>query len=79
MKEVAFTEFRQHASELFTDVEKGEIILVTRHGKPVAEIIPFSEKEAPQVSWKKPGIKLAVRGKTLSSTIIKERSDENIL
>ena len=32
MKTVTFTEFRKHASGLFSDVEGGENLLVLRHG-----------------------------------------------
>jgi len=40
LKTVTFTEFRKNASSLFSDVEKGETLLVLRHGKPIAEIFP---------------------------------------
>ena len=40
MKNVTFTEFRKKASSILTDVENGEVVVVLRHGKPIAEIIP---------------------------------------
>lgn len=75
MKTISFTDFRKNASELITDVEHGEKIILLRRGKPVAEITPFSEK--PQTpAWKQKGIQLQLRGKDLSSAIIDERGDE---
>ncbi len=72
MKALSFTEFRQNASEFITEVENGEIIHILRHGKPVAEIIPF-QKEESSPSWKKPALKLSLKGISLSKAIIEER------
>lgn len=73
MKTVTFTEFRQQASLLFSEVEKGESIIVIRHGKPIAEVVPFSENLSTTPSWKKPGIKLRIKGAELSKAILEER------
>ena len=79
MTTVRFTEFRRNASDLLTRVEKGETLMVTRHGRPIAEITPIAGAETGVPSWKRPGLRLAVKGVNLSSTIIKERGDENVL
>ena len=78
MKIIAFTEFRKHASRLLSAVEDGEIIVVLRHGRPIAEISPVSQKDG-LPSWKKPGLRLAVKGTDLSSAILEERERENVL
>ena len=78
MKTVSFTEFRKHASNLFSDVENGEKLLIMRHGKAIAEITPIS-KESKSPSWKKPGVRLSIKGSLLSSAIIEERERENVL
>jgi len=72
MKMVTFTEFRQNAATYFDAVEQGETIKVLRHGKPVAEIIPASDEER-ILSWKQPGLRLSVKGASLSREILKER------
>ena len=78
MRTIPFTEFRKHASSLFSAVEGGEIITVLRHGKPIAEISPPSKsQELP--SWKKPGLRLSVKGTELSAAILEERERENVL
>ncbi|MEO8230759.1 MAG: type II toxin-antitoxin system prevent-host-death family antitoxin, partial [Ignavibacteriota bacterium] len=40
MRTVNFTEFRNNASLLLSAVEKGEVVIVMRHGKAIAKIIP---------------------------------------
>ena len=77
MKTVTFTEFRKHASNLFSDVENGEILMVMRHGKVIAEIKPVSKDET-NPSWKKPGLRLSVKGVQLSTAILEERERENV-
>jgi prevent-host-death family protein len=72
MKIVTFTEFRQNAATYFDVVEKGETVRVLRHGKPIAEVVPALAEEG-VVSWKQPGLKLSVRGASLSREILKER------
>ncbi len=78
MRTISFTEFRKHASSLFSAVEEGEIIVILRHGKPVAEIKPVVPKDAVP-SWKRPGLRLAVKGAKLSSAILEEREREDVL
>jgi len=73
MKTISFTEFRKRASDFITEVEHGETILLLRRGKPVAEIIPFSETIESTPSWKRKGVRLRVSGKDLSSAVLEER------
>lgn len=78
MKTVTFTEFRKHASHLLSDVEKGEMLVVMRHGRAIAEIKPVS-KDTINPSWRKPGLRLSVKGAQLSTVILEERERENVL
>jgi len=39
----------------------------------VAEVIPFSDEALQKPSWKKPGIRLQIKGSDLSSAILQER------
>ncbi len=73
MKAVSFTEFRKQASSLISEVENGERIVVLRHGKPVAAIAPYDTRKDSELSWKKPGLRLAVKGASLSRAILEER------
>jgi antitoxin (DNA-binding transcriptional repressor) of toxin-antitoxin stability system len=78
MKTVTFTEFREHASELFSEVEKGSTLLVLRHGKLIAEISPPSGQQNESPSWKLPGLRLTAKGAGLSAAILQERSREDV-
>lgn len=73
MKLVTFTEFRNNASSLMDEVEKGEIVRILRHGKPVAEVCPLSPDISETPSWKKPGLRLSTKGVSLSNAILEER------
>lgn len=73
MKTVTFTEFRRHASSLLTEVERGQTVIIVRHSKPIAELIPFSGEADRPPAWKQPGIKLTLAGAELSAAILAER------
>jgi prevent-host-death family protein len=73
MKTITFTDFRKRASGFITEVEHGETLVLLRHGKPVAEITPFSDNGHYPPSWKQVGIRLRMRGSDLSSAILDER------
>lgn len=74
MKTVAFTDFRNRASDLITEVEHGETLILLRRGKPVAEVVPFSDRAQRMPAWKQlPGIRLRIPGGDLSSAIVEER------
>jgi len=77
MKTVTFTDFRKKASVFLTEVEHGESIVLLRRGKPIAEIIPFSDRARQTPSWKRSGIRLQIQGSDLSSAILQERESES--
>ena len=73
MKTISFTDFRKKASGFIAVVEHGETLILLRRGKPVAEIIPFSDRLQRTPAWKKPGIRLKLQGSDLSSAILEDR------
>jgi prevent-host-death family protein len=79
MRTIGFTEFRKNASAIITEVERGERLIVLRHGKPVAEISPVSPDPPATPSWKRPALRLTVKGAALSAAILEGRSDEGVL
>jgi prevent-host-death family protein len=77
MRTVTFTEFRSQASGMLDRVERGETLVVLRHGRPIAEVSPVATRaEVP--SWKKPALRLVAKGAALSRAILAERDDENL-
>ena len=73
MKSITFTEFRRHASGLISEVERGETLVVIRHGKPVAEVSPFTGGSLGTPAWRQSVPRLASKGATLSAAILAER------
>jgi len=43
-QQIGAFEAKTHFSQLISEVERGADYVVTRHGKPVAKIIPFEKK-----------------------------------
>jgi prevent-host-death family protein len=78
MTTVTFTEFRNHATGMLNRVENGEKLLVIRHGRPIAEVVPAVKQNNSQPSWKRPGLRLLTKGDALSEVILTERDREVI-
>lgn len=78
MTTVPLTEFRRNASALLTRVERGEVLLVMRHGRPIAEIAPVAPGPDRVPSWKRPAVRLVARGARLSAAVIEDRTRESL-
>ena len=78
MTTVTLTEFRSHASGMLNRVERGESLVVIRHGRPIAEVSPVSAAAGGNPSWKQPGLRLVAKGARLSAAIRAERDDEGM-
>ena len=78
MTRVTLTEFRSHASGMLNRVERGETLVVLRHGRPIAEVTPVLMAGRTQPSWKQPALRLTTKGAGLSSAIMTERSHEAV-
>jgi prevent-host-death family protein len=46
MREIQASEAKTHLAQLLDEVERGETILISRHGKPIARIIPETQGRA---------------------------------
>jgi prevent-host-death family protein len=44
MREVQASEAKTHLPRLLDDVESGETIVITRHGRPVARLVPDEDR-----------------------------------
>jgi len=47
MRSVTIRELRNHAGDVLRRVEAGERLTVTRHGEPVAELVPVGRPPLP--------------------------------
>jgi antitoxin (DNA-binding transcriptional repressor) of toxin-antitoxin stability system len=74
MQETNVVELRRRIKHYFDAVEGGEVVRVYRKGKPIAEILPLTQREA---SWKQEVPRLAVPGLSLSREVRKDRAESN--
>jgi prevent-host-death family protein len=49
MREVQASEAKTHLPQLLDDVERGETIVITRHGRPIARLVPDEDKRQAEV------------------------------
>jgi prevent-host-death family protein len=49
MREIQASNAKAHLSRLLDDVERGETIVITRHGRPIARIIPEARRRQEQI------------------------------
>ena len=49
MSEIGVSEARTHLSRMLRCAEAGERFIITRHGHPVAELIPFRQRDVARV------------------------------
>ncbi len=74
-KIIAFTKFRQNASQLITKVGQGESLIIFRRGKPIARVIPYASNSNKTPAWQQPGVRLQIPGADLTSAILQERDE----
>lgn len=77
MKRVGAFEAKNKLSELLNEVERGEEVLITRHGKEVARLVPpkarFNHSEAREAARR---IREMSRGVTLGEVRVKDLIEE---
>lgn len=74
MQETNVVELRKNIKHYMDAVESGEVVRVYRKGKPIAEILPLTRREA---SWKREVPRLTVPGLSLSREILKDRAESD--
>jgi prevent-host-death family protein len=74
MVEVGAFEAKTHLSQLLDQVERGETVVITRHGRPVARLVPMT---GPSVDDRQRAIaQLKLRkGQTLGGLSVRELID----
>lgn len=73
MKTIPLADFQQQTSQFLTQVEQGETLIIIRHGKPIAEISPISQKSGSKPAWKNPSLRLHLKDIELTAAILNER------
>jgi prevent-host-death family protein len=49
MREVQASEAKAHLPQLLDDVERGETLIITRHGRPIARLVPERDRRQEEV------------------------------
>ena len=49
MREVQASEAKTHLPQLLDDVERGETVVITRHGRAIARIVPEAHRRQEEV------------------------------
>jgi prevent-host-death family protein len=49
VREVQASEAKTHLPQLLDDVEHGETIVITRHGKPIARLVPDADRRRAEI------------------------------
>jgi prevent-host-death family protein len=49
MREIQASEAKTHLPELLDDVERGETVVITRHGRAIARIVPEAHRRQAEI------------------------------
>jgi prevent-host-death family protein len=49
MREVQASDAKTHLPQLLDEVERGETIVITRHGRPIARLVPEAERRQVEI------------------------------
>ena len=83
MSEIGAYEAKTHLPKLLERVEKGERFVITRHGRPVAELVPVTERDTKRVRRALTGLRdmrktFARRGVKLKSVLRKNETARDL-
>ena len=76
MTEVGAFEAKTHLPKLLERVHKGERFLITKHGHPVAELIPFRKRDPEKIRMAIDCLKAIQKTHSLGGLSIREMIDE---
>ena len=68
MREIQATEAKTHLTQLLGEVERGETVVITRHGRPIARLVPEKDQRQLEIDRAIDGIK-ALRQRTGKITV----------
>jgi prevent-host-death family protein len=81
MAEYSVADAKARLSELLERAEKGEGVVITRHGKPVAELRAVARKPGPPskeaIDWLEQRLAKQKMSKVDSATLIRQMRDED--
>jgi len=69
MREIQASEAKVHLPQLLDEVERGETLIITRHGRRIARIVPEGDRRQEEVDKALAGIQ-ELRGRTGRITVV---------
>jgi prevent-host-death family protein len=75
MRRIGAFEAKTHLSSLLDAVVQGEQILITRHGSPIAKLVPVGEPDTLAVQSAIARLKTFSQGQTLAGVSLQELRD----
>lgn len=76
MKKVQVNEVREKLAKYLSEAEQGEEIIITKHSKPIARLMPVESKKSEFPDLSEFREKMTVKGKPMSETVTKMRKEE---
>ncbi len=76
MRTVGAYEAKTHLGQLLDEVAKGETITITKHGVPVAQLVPAPARQREQVSEIIAALKAFRKGKSLGGLTVRQLVEE---
>ena len=76
MKKVQVNEVREKLAKYLSQAEQGEEIIITKHSKPIAKLMPVESKRSEFPDLSEFREKIAVRGKSMSEEVSEMRREE---
>ena len=76
MRQLGAFEAKTHLSKLLEEVEAGEQVLITRHGKAVARLVPVEPSATEQRQQAVERLRQFRRGKTLGGLTLQDLRDQ---
>jgi len=70
MREIQSSEAKAHLTQLLTAVERGESFTITRHGQPVAQLVPVADRRKAEVE--RTMVEIAAFRRTMPSIVLEE-------
>jgi prevent-host-death family protein len=70
MREIQASEAKTHLPQLLDDVERGEVLIITRHGRRIARIVPEVDLRQEEIDKAMEGIREV--GKRTGRVTLKE-------
>ncbi len=57
MRQIQASEAKVHLAQLLDEVERGETLIITRHGRPIARLVPEEDRRQNEIDGALAGIR----------------------